>query len=268
MEKKLFGSAWVAWGKLAMRKLGFLWGFVFVVAGTAAAQANPQYASSLLSGGAMAPSAATYASGAPTSILFAGSPTAAPNFSLTTGLAPSNVYAPESNSDALPASPEPEPQTAQGVYQNFDWEGYVGYTYVRFFEVPGNEFNTNGANFSVQYYFKPWIAFDGEFVATFGSQLCCTSKFLMGMGGIRVRRQLAYGIEGWAHILGGGSHYVPQTAYGNGQSLAYELGGGVDVVLHNSRRMAYRLAVDAAGTSFFNTYQVSPKVSAGVIFKF
>ena len=251
-----------------MRKLGLLWGFALVVAGSATAQANPQYSFSLPSGGATAPRGVSYASSAPSSILFPESATPSPSLSLNAGFAPSSFDATASTSDALPAAPEPEPQTVQGVYQNFDWEGYVGYTYVRFFEVPGNEFNTNGTNFSVQYYFKPWIAFDGEFVATFGSQLCCTSKFLMGMGGIRVRRQLAYGIEGWAHILGGGSHYVPQTAYGNGQSLAYELGGGVDVVLHNSRRMAYRLAVDAAGTSFFNTYQVSPKVSAGVIFKF
>lgn len=268
MEKKLFGSAWVAWGKLAMRKLGLLWGFVLVIAGTAAAQANPNYSFSLPLGGATAPGAATYASSAPSSILFAGSPTPAPRLSLNTALAPSSFDATAANSEALPAAPDPEPQTVQGVYQNFDWEGYVGYTYVRFFEVPGNEFNTNGTNFSVQYYFKEWIAFDGEFVATFGSQLCCTSKFLMGMGGIRVRRQLPYGIEGWAHILGGGSHYVPQTAYGKQQSLAYELGGGVDVILRNSRRFAYRLAVDAAGTNYFNTYQVSPKVSAGVIFKF
>jgi hypothetical protein len=253
-----------------MKKLGILCGFALFIVGTLAAQTNPNYSFSLPSSGATTPHAVTYTTASRPSILFAASLAPAADSSAGTGAssdsAGSNGAA--SNSEALPAAPEPEPQTVQGVYQNFDWEGYVGYTYVRFFEVPGSEFNTNGANFSVQYYFKPWLAFDGEFVATFGSQLCCTSKFVMGMGGIRVRKQGPYGIEGWAHILGGGSHYVPQTAYGNSHGLAYELGGGVDVVLRNSRRMAYRLAVDAAGTNYFNTYQVSPKVSAGVLFKF
>jgi hypothetical protein len=255
---------------MAMKKLGILCGFALFVVGTVSAQTNPSYSFSLPSSGATTPRFTAYGTTSQPSFLFAASPAPAADSSAATDASSLSLASTDAapNSEVLPAAPEPEPQTVQGVYQNFDWEGYVGYTYVRFFEVPGSVFNTNGANFSVQYYFKPWIAFDGEFVATFGSQLCCTSKFVMGLGGIRVRRQGPYGIEGWAHILGGGSHYVPQTAYGNQHALAYELGGGVDVVLHNSRRMAYRLAVDAAGTNFFNTYQVSPKVSAGVIFKF
>jgi hypothetical protein len=253
-----------------MKKLGILCGFALFFVGTVGAQTNPNYSFSLPSSGASTPRFAAYATTAQPSILFAESATPAASFLVSTAASSYSAGLDEaaSNPEALPAAPEPEPQTVQGVYQNFDWEGYVGYTYVRFFEVPGSEFNTNGANFSVQYFFKPWIAFDGEFVATFGSQLCCTSKFVMGLGGIRVLKQGPYGIEGWAHILGGGSHYVPQTAYGNQHALAYELGGGVDVVLRHSRRLAYRLALDAAGTNFFNTYQVSPKVSAGVFFKF
>jgi len=167
------------------------------------------------------------------------------------------------------SSPEPAepPQGVQGVFQNYYWQAYVGYTYVRFFEIPGTQVNTNGFNFSVQYYLKNWLAADGEFVATFGSQFGSTADYLMGLGGLRIRKAGPRGLEIWAHVLGGGSHYTPQTSYGNQHSVAYEVGGGVDIDAHH-HRMAYRVSVDAAGTNYFNTYQVSPKVSAGVVFKF
>jgi hypothetical protein len=49
--------------------------------------------------------------------------------------------------------------------------------------------------------------------------------------------------------------------------LAYELGGGVDINSRNSR-WAYRIGADAVGSRYFNTYQFSPKVSAGIVYKF
>ena len=61
-------------------------------------------------------------------------------------------------------------QDVQGVFQNFPWQAYLGYTYVRFWETPSAQVNTNGLNFGVVYYFRDWIGADGEFVGTFGSQ--------------------------------------------------------------------------------------------------
>jgi hypothetical protein len=172
---------------------------------------------------------------------------------------------------ALPSAPAPgepaEPQMVQGVFQNFDWQAYVGYTYVRFYEVPGTEVNANGVNFGVVYYVKDWLGVDGEFVGGYDWQFGTCGKFLMGMGGVRVRHAMEHNIEVWAHALVGGATFKPQTAYGNQTSIGYEVGGGIDLNTHR-RRLAYRLAVDAAGTAYFNTYQISPKVSAGVVFKF
>jgi hypothetical protein len=179
--------------------------------------------------------------------------------------------APFHDGPALPSAPAPsepaEPQMVQGVFQNFDWQAYVGYTYVRFYEVPGIQLNANGVNFGVVYYVKDWLGVDGEFVGGFDWQYGACGKFLMGMGGVRVRHAMEHNIEVWAHALVGGATFKPQTAYGNQTSIGYEVGGGLDLNTHR-RRIAYRLAVDAAGTAYFNTYQISPKVSAGVVFKF
>ncbi len=242
-----------------MRQIVILLGVVLLFACNAGAQANPAY---------------SFSSAVPNLLAANASPSGGTSFSLAT---PGANSAPTTNFTAVsgialpdapaPAAPAEPPQGVQGVFQNFDWQAYIGYTYVRFFEVPGTQLNTDGFNFSVQYFFKDWIAADGEFVATFGSQLGSTSEYLMGMGGVRIRKAMPRGLEVWAHALGGAAHYSPQTAYGKQDSLGYELGGGVDINAHH-RRLAYRVAVDAAGTRFFNTYQVSPKVSAGVVFKF
>ncbi len=160
-----------------------------------------------------------------------------------------------------------DPQVVQSVFQNFNWQAYAGYTFVRFYQTPGVTLSTNGLNFGIVYYFKDWVGADGEFVATFGSQFGQSSKFLLGMGGLRFRWSAPRGLELWAHGLLGGSHYLPQTANGGQGALGYELGGGVDVNAHH-QRWAYRFAVDMVGTQYFNTYQFSPKASAGIVFKF
>jgi hypothetical protein len=247
-----------------MKRLGIFLGFGLALAATAQAQSNPLYAFSSPSVSVTAPSAPASASAAQPFRLFAFN--AAPAYSS----APTSSSI--SDTASLPAAPQPPtpappPQDVQGVYQNYSGEAYIGYTYVRFFEVPGSQYNTNGFNFSVQYYLRDWFGLDGEFVSTFGSQLGETSHYLLGVGGIRIRKAGPYGTELWAHMLGGAGKYLPQTSFGSQNSLAYELGGGVDLQAH-SHRIAYRLAIDAAGTNYFNTYQVSPKVSVGVVFKF
>lgn len=173
------------------------------------------------------------------------------------------------NAFAAPSPAEP-PQVVYGVKPNYDFQAYLGYTFLRFYEVPGTQINTNGLNFGIVYYpdyFKGWIGADGEFVLTLGSQFNQKARFLLGMGGARFRWAGPHNIEVWVHGLAGGSHYVPQTSYGSQSAFGYELGAGVDINTHNSR-WAYRIAGDAVGTRYFSTYQFSPKVSVGVVYKF
>lgn len=265
-------------------------GVVLLFAGSLSAQAisgNPSYftpsamppaddAATVSSSLTYAPalSASTTTAFATDTTTFAPDTTkAAPNTTMAFSPSTAMVFAPSApwaNVSLLNASSDPAgapQQPVQGVFQNFNWQAYIGYTYVRFFQTPGVTLNTNGFNFGVVYYFKDWIGADGEFVATFGSQFNQTAKFLLGMGGVRLRWSAPRGIEVWAHGMVGGSHYLPQTANGNQGALAYELGGGVDIAA-GRRRWAYRLEADAVGTRYFSTYQYSPKVSAGIVFKF
>jgi hypothetical protein len=244
-----------------MKQATWVLGIALLFAGNAAAQSAPEGSISL----------------PPSAVVTVAEPalpaTASLDLALPSGLPSASAAAPFSNGLALPAAPEPgkpadpDPQGVQGVFQYFNWQAYVGYTYVRFFEVPGTEINTNGLNFGIVYYVKDWLGADGEFVGTYGSQFGDNAKFLMGLGGVRVRHAMQHNIEVWAHALVGAAHYSPQTAYGTRNALGYEVGGGLDLNTHR-RRLAYRLSVDAAGTNFFSTYQVSPKISAGVVFKF
>jgi hypothetical protein len=158
------------------------------------------------------------------------------------------------------------PQDVTSVFESYSWQAYVGYTYLHFFELPHITENMNGFNYSMVYYFKDWFGVDGEFAATHGSQDSVSSWFLFGGGGPRFRWSAPKGIEVWAHALAGYSHFTPQTPAGVQHAFAYELGGGVDLPF--KPRWALRLGADAMCTHYFNTYQYSPKASAGIVFKF
>jgi hypothetical protein len=158
------------------------------------------------------------------------------------------------------------PQDVTSVFESYSWQAYVGYTYLHFFELPHITENMNGFNYSMVYYFKDWFGVDGEFAATHGSQDSVSSWFLFGGGGPRFRWSAPKGIEVWAHALAGYSHFTPQTPAGVQHAFAYELGGGVDLPF--KARWAIRLGGDAMCTRYFNTYQYSPKASAGIVFKF
>jgi hypothetical protein len=195
-------------------------------------------------------------------------PSLLPSSSLDFSL-PEPVPSPPSSAASAPPDP---PQGVYGVRPVFPFQAYIGYTFVRFYEVPGTTVNTNGFNYSIVYFperLKNWVGADGEFVAGFGNQYPYQARFLLGMGGARFRwAPFSHtNLEIWAHGLAGASHYTPQTPYGKQGAFAYELGGGVDINAHRWR-YAYRFGVDMVGTHYFGTNQFSPKISAGFVYRF
>ena len=163
---------------------------------------------------------------------------------------------------------DPPPQGVYGVRPIFNFEGYVGYTWFRFYEIPGITTNMNGLNFSIQYYPKSWIGGDGEFVFTLGNQFPYQARFLLGLGGVRVRTApFRHNVFVWAHALAGATHFTPQTAYGGQGAFAYEVGLGADLNLSHAR-YAIRAGADMIGTTYFGTYQLSPKISVGMVYRF
>jgi len=198
-------------------------------------------------------------------------PTAAYSMPLPAWLASSAPAAPSSTADFSSSSKESaaaDPQVVIGVRETYPFQLYVGYTYLRFYEIPSKTISTNGFNYSIVYYLKDWLGADGEFVLTLGDQYPYQARFLLGMGGARVRARLfRQNIEVWGHGLAGRSHFVPQTPYGGQGAFAYEVGGGVDLDTLNGR-YAIRAGADMVGTHYFSTNQFSPKISVGFVYKF
>jgi hypothetical protein len=200
-------------------------------------------------------------------LLFVRSAQVFPVTSVSTAFSRDAPLASARPAPALPA-PAPEPQGVQGVFPTLYWQGYVGYSFLRFYETPQTRVNTNGLEVSMAYFFKDWLAVEGEVDGGIGPQGNQTGKLVFGGPGLRARwAQPRSATEFWAHAVVGGAHFVPKTPYGSEGAFGYEIGGGIDL---NSRhkRLAYRVEADVVGTMFFSTYQVNPKVSAGVVYKF
>ena len=245
-----------------MKRASAILGMVFIFASGAAAQQHPAMERLL------------------TSSYFTLAPTGdAPSSTLPLVIAPDT----RSSSSSVPATPAPgtfafaanapsaapadPPQYVQGVHVIYSWQAYFGYTFFRFYEAPGTQQDTNGFNYSMVYYWKDWVGLDGEFAATKASLNAFDGWFLFGGGGPRFRWAGPRGLELWGHVLFGYAHLTPQTSFGKQGAFAYEAGGGADINVLRSR-WALRLGADMVGSHFFNTYQYSPKVFAGIVYRF
>jgi len=178
-------------------------------------------------------------------------------------------------SAAIPAAPaESAPLGVPMEAPEYNWQVYIGYTFVRFYELPkvtgfphGLTFNSNGVNIEGVHYFRSlnWVALEGDALGTYGPFR--GSKFALGGGGARVRWQAPHDLELWAHLTLDAAHILPQTSFGGQTSFAYQIGGGVDYFtrFHN---IGARVETDLIGTHFFSTYQRSIQLSAGVVYRF
>jgi hypothetical protein len=171
---------------------------------------------------------------------------------------------------AAPGAQDNTPPPVFGVFQNYNWQATAGYTFFRFYLSPHPSIveDMNGLHLGIVWYpHGKWVGADGDFTAAWGSFDRFSSKFALAMGGPRFRWAAPRGLEIWAHGLVGGAHILPQTPFGNQGAFAYDVGGGVDIGIHQ-RRLAYRVQADMVGTHFFNTYQYSPKIAVGIVFKY
>jgi hypothetical protein len=195
----------------------------------------------------------------------AGSPGYSGTYSaLTTAQPFAAPFVPLSPAALPPAEP---PQGVQGVFEKYSYDVYLGYTFFRLYEVPGTQSNMNGFNGSFVYWYRDRLGIDGEVFATYGSQPGQNSWQTTGGIGPRFRWIKPKGIDLWVHALFAGSYITPKTPYGGQGTVSGVFGGGVDLNGHH-RHMAIRLGVDGVATHYFGTFQFSPKLSAGIVYKF
>jgi hypothetical protein len=208
-------------------------------------------------------------------LAFAGSsPAPSEPLVLASAATPDSTETPAAPALGSSSSSEPPAQRADvyRVFETYKWQAYVGYAFFRFFAFPSRKENMNGVDLGLVYYpTASWFGVDGDILAEFGTfhnvNVYQSSRFTSYMGGGRFRWQGPRGIELWAHGLAGFAKFLPQTANGGQNAFSYEAGGGVDIGAYR-RRLAYRIQVDAVGTKFFHTNQVSPKISVGIVYKF
>jgi hypothetical protein len=154
------------------------------------------------------------------------------------------------------------------VEQSYSFQAYAGYTFVRVYAFPAREVNRNGVDVSVSYFFrKGLLGVEGAVTGAFGSIGGESSDFAFYGGGPRVRVGGPRGLEFWAHGLVGDAHFGPRISGYTQDGLTYEVGGGVDIKA-KWRRFAYRLEGDMIGSRLYSTTQYSPKISAGIVYKF
>ncbi|HXW61715.1 MAG TPA: hypothetical protein VEJ45_03890 [Candidatus Acidoferrales bacterium] len=164
----------------------------------------------------------------------------------------------------------PQVPTVQGVFPDYYWRIYAGYSFFRFYisSKPSVTVNTNGLDFGIVYYpHVGWIGVEGQFVGEYGGLFDQGLKFGLGLGGVRFRWSAPRQAEVWGHALVGGTRFSPQTAFGGQGAFAFEAGAGVDLGSHR-KRWAIRGEADLVGTRYFSTYQYSPRFAGGVVFKY
>jgi hypothetical protein len=167
------------------------------------------------------------------------------------------------------AAPDQTP-TVYGVFPDYYWRAYLGYSFFRFYitSKPDITKNTNGLDLGIVYYpHLGWIGIEGQFVGEYGGLFNNSLKFGFGGGGVRFRWSAPRQAEVWGHVLVGGTKFIPQTAFGSQGAFAWEVGGGVDLGSHRSR-FAIRAEADMIATFFFSTYQYSPRFAGGIVYKY
>jgi hypothetical protein len=184
------------------------------------------------------------------------------NFALTSSTGPANAPA----ASPTPADPADPKYVFWGDRDDYRWQLGVGLEYLRF---QSSAFNANlvGLNTSVAYYTSDWFGLEGDLVTGFGSDVYPNSraKVFGGLGGVRIGGRRARW-EPWAHVLAGGGHLQPQTAYGSRTGLMVQAGGGVDYRIH--ARLSLRGEGDWVHTTFFGQGQNSLQIVGGIVLHF
>jgi hypothetical protein len=142
----------------------------------------------------------------------------------------------------------------------------VGYTFISFQEAPGvGTSNNSGVNATATYY-DDRVGVEGDFTGTFGTLNGQSSQLMFGGGGVRYRLPHYRSFEPWVHAVGGYAYSTPKLSYGTNDAFGYKLGGGFDLHPRHAR-IGYRVSADLFGTRFFGTYQLSPEVTVGIVFR-
>ena len=134
---------------------------------------------------------------------------------------------------AAAALPDPRPAPRRHDTERGEILLGLGFSYLRF---RSSQFNANtfGTNTDFTYFLSPHIGVEGSVSTGWGGQSSssATAKSILYGAGIRAIVPRERFVRPWAHVLLGGIHMFPQTAFSN-NAFAAELGGGADIRLRH-----------------------------------
>lgn len=185
---------------------------------------------------------------------------------LLTSVNGDTVAVPEPSASPVPAAPAP--RFFFGNSEDFRFQLALSYQHVVFRSVPFNA-NLNGINTSLSYFLNDWFAIEGNTVEAFGTKVFGgdRSKYFLYTGGGRIAwRDSRRKYEPWMHVLVGGIHMIPQTAFGGQNAFALQAGGGAD--LRYNTRISFRVGGDYVRSQLYSQSQNNFQFGAGLVVHF
>jgi hypothetical protein len=166
---------------------------------------------------------------------------------------------------AMPAVAVPPPPPVE-YYPSYAFQGFIGFDFFRFYQIPGTRINLPGVYGSMAYFLTKNLGVEGVLAGGFGHQFGERAKMSFTGGGARYRYPVGYRIEPFVHADFGFAHYVPQTANGGQGAIGILVGGGIDYRL--KRWISVRAEGNAEFTRFFSASQINPVIAGGVVFNY
>jgi hypothetical protein len=188
------------------------------------------------------------------------------SFNLAASSAPAApaTFAPQPAADpSTPAIPSPRYDPTE---RDERWALGLGFAFFRFRSSVYTA-SAVGLNSSLAYSLNNWLAIEGAITSAFAPTIYRNEHIKYVGYGAGPRISLGRDrLEPWVHVLAGGVHILPQTAFSGKNGFEVLAGGGIDYNLNS--RFAARLEADWVNTHVFGQSQNNGQASLGVVFRF
>jgi hypothetical protein len=181
-----------------------------------------------------------------------------------------NLFPPPGSAPASSAHPNGAPAPVPSV-RDIDrqdrWQIGLGVALVRF-RSSVYVATAVGLNSSLAYFVKDSLAIEGAVTSAFAPPVFLSNENVkyVGYGG---GPKYVFGhdaLQPWVHLLVGGIHIVPQTAFGSQNGFEMVAGGGADYAFTSS--LAVRLEADYVRSYVFKQSQNFGQATLGLVYRF
>jgi hypothetical protein len=172
-----------------------------------------------------------------------------------------------SSSSAHPSAAPTRVPSIKDIGRENRWQIGLGVALVRF-RSSVYVATAVGLNSSLAYFVKDSLAIEGAVTSAFAPAVFQSYEHVKYVG-YGAGPKYVFGhdaLQPWVHVLAGGIHILPQTAFGSQNGFELLAGGGADYAFTSS--LAVRLEADYLRTYVFKQSQNFGQASLGLAFRF